>query len=410
MKKHNTAACVLLVLAFLLPCAGCLQGVSLDEYGYVLTIGVDQGEQKKFNISFLLQKEGDSQEAQTGAGAEIITAEGDNLFDAMMVAHAGVPYELNFTRMNFIAFSDQIASSALMDEFLSISFSALKIRQSAKLVIVRGVCRDYLEGFSSMNIPNVAKRQYSYFQMYEREGIIPITNYATYQEAIASGCFDVALPVGRLDRSISAEPDGEKNSGKSGQKQGEAETNDKETTDGVKREGGLRSYIHGSALFNGSRLAGLLDDEDTEMLLLGMGQFENGYLRINDEKGTVVFLLKRNGAPHVRMELGEAPHAAMEFQLHAEIELDTSGNAEKRWEGELKGQLEQYIEQELDRVFALCQMLDSDAMRFGCYARKQFSSADAWRDYAWKEKYRHMTAKFSVTVGLNDRAVSSHLE
>lgn len=58
MKKHNTAACVLLVLAFLLPCAGCLQGVSLDEYGYVLTIGVDQGEQKKFNISFLLQRRG----------------------------------------------------------------------------------------------------------------------------------------------------------------------------------------------------------------------------------------------------------------------------------------------------------------------------------------------------------------
>ena len=96
--------------------------------------------------------------------------------------------------------------------------------------------------------------------------------------------------------------------------------------------------------------------------------------------------------------------------MHAEIELDTSGNAEKRWEGELKGQLEQYIEQELDRVFALCQMLDSDAMRFGCYARKQFSSADAWRDYAWKEKYRHMTAEFSVSVGLNDRAVSSHIE
>ena len=118
----------MLMLALAPLCCGCLEATSLDEYGYVLTIGVDQGEQKKYNISFLLQKEGDSQEAQTGAGSYIITAEGDNLFDVLTVVHVGVPYELNFTRTNFILLSDQIASSSRMDEFLSISFNALKLR------------------------------------------------------------------------------------------------------------------------------------------------------------------------------------------------------------------------------------------------------------------------------------------
>lgn len=46
----------MLMLALAPLCCGCLEATSLDEYGYVLTIGVDQGEQKKYNISFLLQR------------------------------------------------------------------------------------------------------------------------------------------------------------------------------------------------------------------------------------------------------------------------------------------------------------------------------------------------------------------
>ena len=179
MRKHRTRALLMFTLVLAPLCCGCLEATSLDEYGYVLTIGVDQGEQKKYNISFLLQKEGDSQEAQTGAGSYIVTAEGDNLFDAIMVAHVGIPFELNFTRTNFILLSDQISSSR-MDEFLSISFNALNLRQSVKLVIVRGTCAEYFEGLTSADIPNVAKRQYNLFRMYQQEGMVPMTNFTTY--------------------------------------------------------------------------------------------------------------------------------------------------------------------------------------------------------------------------------------
>ena len=121
-------------------------------------------------------------------------------------------------------------------------------------------------------------------------------------------------------------------------------------------------------------------------------------------------MIKETVSPHVQMSLGEAPHAVVTLTLFAEIELDTSGNAEARWDSELKGQLENYIVMELNRVFEQCKLLNSDAMRFGRYACMQFSSVEAWRDYAWKEKYKNMTAEFGVTVKLNDRIISSHIE
>lgn len=45
-----------LVLAPL--CCGCLEATSLDEYGYVLTIGVDQGEQKNTTSHSFCKRKG----------------------------------------------------------------------------------------------------------------------------------------------------------------------------------------------------------------------------------------------------------------------------------------------------------------------------------------------------------------
>ena len=77
---------------------------------------------------------------------------------------------------------------------------------------------------SDTDIPNVAKRQYSHFQTYEQEGVIPLTNFTTYQEAIRTGRFDIAIPVGRLDRSIPTE-DGSEEAKQQGEEQ---QTNEKD--------------------------------------------------------------------------------------------------------------------------------------------------------------------------------------
>ncbi len=398
--KCNKLSLLLLLLLFLPFHSGCLDGVSLDSYGYVLSIGVDEGETEKYNVSFLLQKEGDSQESQTGAGSYVISAEGGDLFEAVRIAHAGLPFELNFSRVNFLLFSDAVASSNRMDEFLRFSFDLMKIRQSAKLLIVRGKCSDYLQGLSSTDQPNVAKRQYSYFRTYQTEGIIMMTNHAEFREAVLSGTFDAVLPVGEVDASITAE------AGANAPKT-DLPINDKDTTGGVRRTGGLRSYLLESALFDGERLAGFLDADDTEMILMACGNFERGFFSLQDEFGTTGFVLIAAGEPQVSITLGDAPHASVRIPLYAQIEFDTGNTARQRWESELKAELEAHLSQELSRVFLQCRALDSDAMRFGTHAVKQFASRDAWRDYAWKEKYKSMTADFSATVMLSDRIISN---
>ena len=85
------------------------------------------------------------------------------------------------------------------------------------------------------------------------------------------------------------------------------------------------------------------------------------------------------------------------FHANPELDDETQGTAE-------------YIENELARVFAACKALNSDAMRFGRYACMQFPSEEAWQDYVWKQKYKQMTAEFSVAIHLDYRAISAHME
>lgn len=398
MKRNKL---LLLCMLLLLPLfSGCLDAVSLDAYGYVLSIGVDEGETKTFNVSFLLQKEGTSQESQTGAGSYVIGAEGNDLFEAVRIAHAGLPFELNFSRVNFLLFSDAVASTGRMDEFLRFSFDLMKIRQSAKLLVVRGKCSDYLQGLSSADQPNVAKRQYSYFRTYKTEGIIMMTNHAVFREAVMSGTFDALVPAGEVDASITPQLG-------VGTQKTDLPINEKDTTGGVKRTGGLRSYLLESALFDGERLAGFIDADDTEVILMACGDFERGHVTLQDTFGTTGFVLIAAGEPQVMLTLGDTPHASVHVPLYAQIELDTGNTAWNRWESELKAEIETHLAEEMHRVFLQIRELNSDAMRFGTRAVKQFQSHDAWRDYAWKQKYKSMTADFSVTVMLSDRIISN---
>ena len=406
MKHLRKALAVLLAAGMALPMfCGCMGPISLDEFGYVLSIGVDQGQQKKFNISFLLQKEGESQDTQMGAGAYIVSAEGDDFFDALAVANASLPYELNFTRNDFILFSDQIASSGLLNEFLSISFNDIKLRQSTKMMVVRGQSADFFAGLASADLPNVAKRQYSYLITYKQDGTIPLTSLTLFWEAVGTGWFDIILPLGEVDRSIAVDS----GSGETQQDQQE-QPGENDTTGGVKRTGGLRSYVLGSALFNGNRLAGVLNDFDTELILMMLGEFENGYVSLTDDWGTVVFMLKAVKKPKVALTLGDAPHAQASVSMYAEIQLDTSSSAQERWDDQVKGELEGYLAAELGRVFSRCRELNSDAMRFGRYACEQFRDIEQWRDYAWKDHYKRMTAEFNVDIVLNERTISSHMQ
>ena len=118
--------CSALLAISLLVCllGGCLGPVSLDEYKYVSSIGVDKGQTETYAFTFLLQSEASDSSSQSAAGKAILVgAEGEDIFHAITTVHMGVPYQLNFERLNTIVFAKDVSQEGALSSMSRVSLN-----------------------------------------------------------------------------------------------------------------------------------------------------------------------------------------------------------------------------------------------------------------------------------------------
>jgi len=411
--------------------SGCLNAVQADSYNYVVAVGFDVGKQFKYEISLLLQTEkgGDSQTA-TGGG-EVISAEGDTLFDAVTTIHSGGPYRLNFSRVNTIILCEELARRGEFQNLADVAFNALKMRRSVKLITSTCEAGSFLQGLCQPGSQNMTKLLYDVYENYSLDGITAITNYSLFVESIRSGRSDCVMMLGGVDTTAvkqaeqqssqltgSSGSSEEGNSGgNSGQGSGEDSSGGKEqqsepqyTTDGVLRTGGLSSFVSGAALFDRWYMRGVLSGEDTKFLLIGTGGLDTCSISFDYGNGSVVLYLRDMQPAKVKFSAGEKPVAKTELTLYCNILQYTGKMRKNEWELGLKEAAETYIEGEIERVFNICKNLNCDAFAFGRHAAMKFSDTLAWEDYDWKLRYLQLEADFSVELKLADENVTAQLE
>ncbi|MBQ3132099.1 MAG: hypothetical protein IJC24_05260 [Clostridia bacterium] len=416
-------AALMIILMLCLMSWGCMGAVQADDYIYVVGIGFDRGQQYRYNVSFLVQTEsgGNTQSAQ--GGAEVLSAEGDTVHDAIVTLHAGGPFRMNFSRVNTLFFSEEIARSGDMQELSDLAFNAMRMRHSVKLMVCLCEARDLMQGMCMDNAPNITKVQFSVFQNYSSEGITVITNYSQFMACIREQRMDGVVMLGGIDTTAvhqqnkeAEEMTGSSGSGGSGggggsSSGGGSEQKQEFTTDGVKRTGGMSPFISGAALFDGWYMKGVISGEDTKYLLLMRGEFEQGMVTVPYGQGKWAVLFLRNAKkPDIELTLGEIPSAQVDIELSCSVLQYVGDTAGMRWKGDMQETTQRYLEEELERVFNICKGLNCDAVGFGQQAAMQFGSSLEWEGYQWKQRYPHMQAKFSVKLELMDESLSGRVE
>lgn len=424
MRKACVLAAALIAVSFI---SGCLGAVQLEEYGYVQSFGIDKEENKKYSYSFLLQNyRGAGQEgSESGNKGLVIGGEGDTLFEALALITAGLPYELNFTRTASVFFSEELARAGEIEQLFSISQSELKMRNSVKLLVVHGNTREFQEGLQVENSPDLLQMQRSILYSFSDEGTVPMTNYAIFYEAVHTGRFDPIVVYGGTGQSEEqsgqsdekSEGSGSSDKGGSGgsnekSKAQEDESKKESSIHGVKRFGGMPAYADGTALFNGIKMVGVLNSEETKYLLTARGELGSTFVEyVYDEDQMLVLRILQNTKPKVTLELdGSSPKAKIEIPLVCEIYMDSKGNASRQWESGLREEVENYICSALEGVFETCRNLKCDALGLGKEASKKFSDLQAWDNYNWKARYPQAEVKFDVSITLWDAYIKTNIE
>lgn len=404
-RLRRTAVLVCCTASLILLCA-CLNPVSLEEYGYVVSIGVEKGKEERFEFIFELQRESSGDESDSKGGAKLIGGEGNTIFDVINRLSENNPQRLNFTRTHFFVFSKSVAREGLIEEFFKSSFDALKIRQSAMLMITDCSIREFFGGLSAENIPNIAKLQQSILDDYKDLGLIGLSSASRLLESVYSGVYDISVPVGDYDEKIITDMKQSELSSKGENPLGEAS---KEAT----RVGGMQSIISGCAIFDGWSMAGRLGPYDTQLLNIAKGEFEGGSIDYKLDSGRLISFRLRLRKRDVQFKLDNGNGHPI-AQVHLELDVFPEYNLEafdaENWANSLKRKLESHFEEELKRVFDYCQAHNSDAMGFGRYAVMEFTDTRKWEEYDWKSRYPELETAFDVRLTLEYRDMKSEEE
>ncbi len=391
MKQMKRISAFILAALMLFGCTACLDPIQPESYAYIFAIGLDKGEQKRYNYSFMVQKVGQKSDSGAAGSSEIISAEGDTLFEAIDIIHGVMSGEVNFMRTSVIIFSSDVAKAGGAEEFSKVSFNSLRMRQSVKLLVSKGTALNFMKNLESQYSQNLTRIQMD-IVMNNRMGILPITSFSIMTEDVQGGRSDPVLTL--CDVAEGAEEGKE----------------DAKNTSGVLRTGGTDSYVMGSALFDGWYMKGSIDENDTMYLLMAKGQFKNGYMTYEtSEKKTATLLLEAKSNTQSEVDM-KNKCVTITVPLYCTVELDETSAMRNEWEKRYRQEVEAKICEQLSRIAQICRELNCDAIGIGDMVSMKFYDTKKWEKYDWKQHYKEYKTVFSVSVELKDKNIRAHMD
>ena len=190
--KRAAFAALLLLLPLL---AGCLGGVPLDKYCYVLDLGVERGDSMPYRFVFLLNEDTAGSEEEGGDKGQVsmVSAEERSLFAAIDALAGALPAQLSFERTTLLAFSRELAEAGEIVTVTDGALSRLKIRQNVRVIVVEGDLRDAFQGLVSEGDPSMNRLKTNVRLFEENYGYVEDWGLHAMREAFANETGDALL-------------------------------------------------------------------------------------------------------------------------------------------------------------------------------------------------------------------------
>ena len=369
---------ILLLCTMLL---GCMQSKNIDEYAYVLNVGVERGTTMPYLVTVLISVPGGTED--TKVENVVVTAEARSFSEACETLNAAYPSRLSFARASLLAIGEDLAKDGAQTAFLDFAFGKPDLWPNLRTVVVKPPIRDVFEGWITEADPSLRKIKTAVGDLANESGMAADIGYSTYLEAISDKRFDAILAyAGENEYGLQSDLVG-----------GEAYPY---VGGSLLIESALKTSTAGSAVFDGDRMVGVLDGRHTMETLMVTDAFRKGVMCFSLPDGsTFDVTLYRMRVPKIRIKNGKA---TVELFLEADIIEPAHISTDRE---ELKESIKEQLESELSAVLSALQKAGSDAMGFGRFRAKQFRTALEWEACNWKGEYRSLSVTFSVTLMLS---------
>lgn len=396
---------VLLISSLLVPISGCYDANEIDDLVYVIGLGLDKGSNDniKVTVQFSTLKEGDGQETGGGKtstaekgkkGFDIMSVEAPTVFSAINILNTSLTRKLTFMHMNIIVFSEELAREGL-SPYLSTLAGYREIRRPMTILISKSKAEKFILENKSIIGTNLSKTIELISKESNNTGYYSSFTQTDFYNNIKSPYIQAIAILAGVNSAQASTPsqDGIINNYIAGN---------------VPMIADLKRSTMGTAVFDGDKMVGELNGDETRVLLMARGEFKRAFMDVRDPKDPKRYLnfdVRMGREPQVKTWFeGGKPFVHLTLNIEADwVIAQTAENyADPKLLPSAENALKEYLQGILRQIIEKSQQeFRADVFGFGKSIAAHFLTIPEWEDYQWLKKFSE--AKISTDVKVKIR-------
>lgn len=408
-------------LAFLLltlVLTGCWDRRELEETAFVMALGIDRGQEQRYQVTAMLAVPREMLNVSTGEKEVVLitSVEAPTVSEGLQMMNGYIERQVSLLQAKVLVVGEEAARAGLLGEVLDPLQRVRELRRNLLVMVSRGEARDFLKGAK----PQIERDPVRHIEMMTmlvtQTGMVP--RYATVHHlslgSEQQGLDPLLFLAALREESAGGKLQGEAAGGETGQT---AEPGS--PTDGpgggngpvqwlpgeLPRRGGPTLDIIGAAVIRDGQMVDQVDGREMRLINLVRGHFLRGLISVPDPAAPdrrIPIEIRRGRMPNVRIRMdGQRPRIEALVTVEAILQGSPPGTdyTLPQWTARLEAQLAAALADEtralVDRARRDWQ---ADPFGFGLRAARQFPSYPAWVAYNWADKWpqAEVTVNYSV--------------
>lgn len=407
---------IVLLIAFVYILTACTtDSKNIDDQAYAIMVGIDKGVDNKIRLTvqFPTYKGGANGSSSGGGGGgsegkehgmvegTVVTSiECSTVLEGINLLNTSTSRHISLVHCKAIIFSEQLAQEGI-NFYLSDFARFRETRRNANIGVCRGKAEEYIMENKTLIGDNIFKSIELSFSQSKNSGLFPMMGFTNfYKNTISpySQAYSIYMGINNFKKLQNANKE----------QNPPLKTNENYYPGDVPKKGNLKQEMIGTAVFNGDKLVGTLNAEETRYFLMIVNEFRHGILTVEDKRHpgmAIPFDLRPGRRPDIKVKFDKStPVIDVNINIEADIVGIQSGMHYESIDriNELNELLNGTIEDGARKTIEKVQkQMGTDIFGFGYYASSKFLTINDLEKYNWLSHF--IDAKINVSVRTNIR-------
>lgn len=409
MNKFRIITLLMLICMQFSILTGCYDRRELDDMAYPIALGFDKGVTNDLRMTLQLALPiaiGGGEGGGGGAGEKsvsVVTVDTPTIYSGLNMLNTFVSKQINLSHVKAIIFSKDLAKEGVA-KYLNAMMRNREFRPNAHVIVSRGSAEEFINVVKPTLETNPAKYYELLLSAYRYTGFTANSELiGFYHKTKSSAVQPVAVLAGvsRFESTDDFDLNGStyKEKGREIPLEGDFKAGE------LTKTGDLNIDIMGLAVFDGGKMVGELDGDETTYHLMLEGTFNSSFFTMPDpiEKDKFIVLnMKKSRMTEKKVNIdGDKPELHAKVILEADILSIQSGiNYESKDNlKKLESFTEEFLKKGMLRYLEKnCKQFGTDTNGFGLKLKGKFLTWKEWEEYNWLAKYKESTFDVEVDV------------